>query len=154
MEKMYTSRELNIGKAGQHLVLADLLLRGVSAYPTDEGVNYDVVFDWKGKLNRLQVKSTLKKKLTRSGKPIYFFHVRRGGKRGNRTFQFGEFEGFALVALDVKQVFYLPFTRDFSRNSVTLRDRNFTYGRWENEKRGHNFYLQDLTWENFISELK
>ena len=146
------SKELNIGRAGQYYVLADLLLRGVKAFSTDEGVNYDVVADV-GKLIRLQVKTTQKQTLARIRKtPVYFFHLRRAGKGGKRKYQLGEFDGFALVALDKKEVFYLPFTEKISSNSACLRDKKLNYAGYRNWIRPGT-YFQDLTWEKFIKEV-
>jgi hypothetical protein len=52
------SRELELGRAAEHLVCADLLLDGWAAYPTAQGMPYDLVVDIGARLIRLQVKST------------------------------------------------------------------------------------------------
>lgn len=148
------SKELNIGRAGQYLVLADLLLKGIQAFPTDEGMSYDVVADTNGKLIKLQVKTTQKKRiLAQSSHPIYFFHIKRAGKNGARFYKMGDFEAFALVALDIKQVFYLKFDDNIKSNSICIRDKTTEYcGRAKGGKK-NGLYYQDLTWENLIQSL-
>jgi len=147
------SKELNIGRAGQYLVLADLLLKGVQAFPTDEGVGYDVVADVNGKLIRLQVKTTQKMRiLKQAANPIYFFHIKRCGKR-IRYYKFGDFDGFALVGLDKKLVFYLPFDENVKSNSICIRDKNIEYKKQASGGKKNGLYYQDLIWENLIRKL-
>jgi len=47
---MRDSKELQIGKAGEYLVCADLILKGFIAYPSEQGLPYDVFLDIDGKL--------------------------------------------------------------------------------------------------------
>lgn len=39
------SAEMEVGRAGEYLVMADLLLNGWVAYPTSQGVPYDIAVD-------------------------------------------------------------------------------------------------------------
>ena len=149
---MYESKELNMGRAGQYIVLADLLLKGLKTFPTSEGVNYDVVVDLNGKIIRLQVKTTRGKKIkSHCENPVYFFHLKRTGKFGKRIYQIGEFEAFALVALDIKKIFYLKFDRRIPTNSIVIRDKDIKYK--TRGGRTTRLYWQDLTWEKLLSEL-
>lgn len=50
--------DLQTGKAGEYLVCADLILNGFVAYPSEQGLPYDVVMDFNGRLLKVQVKST------------------------------------------------------------------------------------------------
>ena len=151
MMNNHISKELNIGRAGQYLTMSDLLEKGVQVFDTGEGVNYDLVVDINGRLIRLQVKTTQKPRLLhKHSKPIYFFNIRRAGKRGKRQYEIGEFDGFALVALDIRKVFYLPFDGKVGVASICIRDKNIVYqGRAKGGKK-NGLYYQDLTWENFI----
>lgn len=104
--------DLEIGKAAEHLVVADLILSGYRAYLTEQGLPYDIVIDHDGKLYRLQVKATrcAKKLPARGAVGVgYLFQVRRAGKGGRRQYSNGEFDILALVALDVRVIAYLPF---------------------------------------------
>lgn len=150
----HISKELNIGRAGEYIALADLILQGEKAFLTDQGMNYDLVVDKNGKMIRLQVKTTQKLKTKRGKKeykPTYFFHIRRAGKGAKRQFEIGEFEGFALVALDIKQVFYLLFDERIATASISLRDKKIKYQNSGGKGRRYLYY-QDLTWENFLKD--
>jgi len=148
------SKELSIGRAGQYLVLADLLLKGVEAFETGEGVGYDVVVDLNGKLIKLQVKTTKKKRaLAQSSHPIYFFHIKRAGKNGARFYQVGDFDAFALVALDIRQAFYLPFDESVKANSICIRDKDIEYCGQAKGGKKNGLYYQDLTWEALCRRL-
>lgn len=103
--------DLELGKAAEHLVVADLILSGYRAYLTEQGLPYDVVLDHHGGLYRVQVKaSRCAKRMPQraSHTPGYLYHVRRAGKRGRRKYGDDEFDILALVAMDVRIVAYLP----------------------------------------------
>lgn len=102
--------DLAAGTAAEHLVCADLLLAGLRAFLTDQNCPYDVAVEHERRLIRVQVKST------RSPRTIpqrvghhagYIFHVRRAGKGGLRQYETGEFDLYALVALDTRRIAYL-----------------------------------------------
>ena len=113
---------LEVGKAAEHLVCADLILSGYRAFLTDQGLPYDVVIDVSGRLVRLQVKATAAPKPVprRTHTPKYQWHVRRAGKGGKRIIGNNEFEILALVALDIRVVAYIPIS-DQVRQIVHLR---------------------------------
>jgi hypothetical protein len=52
------SAEMEVGRAGEYLVMADLLLNGWVAYPTSQGVPYDIAVDIGQRVIRVQVKFT------------------------------------------------------------------------------------------------
>jgi hypothetical protein len=102
--------DLQIGKAGEYMVCADLILKGHIAFPSEQGLPYDVVADINGKLIKIQVKTTRtfrpipqRKQYT----PAYLFHIKRCGKGGGKTYQEKDFDIMALVALDTKIIGYL-----------------------------------------------
>lgn len=104
--------DLELGKAAEHLVVADLILSGYRAYLTEQGLPYDVVIDHEGSLYRVQVKaSRCAKRMPQRATvtPGYLYNVRRAGKAGRRQYADDEFDVVALVAMDVRIVAYLPF---------------------------------------------
>jgi len=148
------SKELSLGRAGQYIVLADLLCRGVQAFDTGEGVGYDIVADLKGKLIRLQVKTTQKMRILNDhANPIYFFHLKRAGKNGNKFYKQGDFDAFALVAMDRREVFYLPFDDKVGSNSVCIRDKEINYLKQRSGGKKNGLYFQDLTFESLCKIL-
>ena len=103
------SAEMEIGRAGEYLVMADLLLNGWVAYPTSQGVPYDIAVDIGDRVLRVQVKATKMPKTPASlnrGTPLYVFHTRRAGKGGRRRYSAEDFDVLALVALDRRLIAY------------------------------------------------
>jgi len=104
--------DLELGKAAEHLVVADLILSGYRAYLTEQGLPYDAVIDHDGSLFRIQVKASREpKKLPQYGAigTGYLYNVRRAGKRGRRIYADDAFDIIALVGMDIRVVAYLPF---------------------------------------------
>ena len=94
---MAISRELNMGRAGEYLVLADLLLKGYQCFDSGQGANYDLIMENEnGKLIKIQVKTTEKKKQwnesTNKKNGSYFFYTKRCGKNGIKQYKEGDFD--------------------------------------------------------------
>jgi hypothetical protein len=102
--------DLQAGKAGEYLVCADLILQGHVAFPSEQGLPYDVVVDCAGRLLKVQVKTTRaplpvpQRQAHQSG---YLFTVKRCGKNGRGIYQSSDVDVFALVALDAREIGYL-----------------------------------------------
>ena len=131
-------RALEVGKAAEHLVCADLILAGHRAFLTDQGLPYDVVFDHRGRLLRVQVKATANPRPVpnRPGSgPSYQFRIRRAGKGSKRIIGNDEFDMMALVALDIRQVAYMPIGPKVLQN-IHLRVPNWPGGHG-NKSRGN-----------------
>jgi hypothetical protein len=143
------SKELNVGRAGEHLVMFDLLMQGYQCYTTDQGVSYDIIVDLGSNLLRLQVKTTGTSKLLRQdyATKSYVFNVRRAGSGGARKYQVSEFDGFACVALDLKQVAYIPFINTINK-SLILRDRRQNY--CQHNGGNHAPYFDEFTFDKFL----
>jgi hypothetical protein len=104
--------DLEVGKAAEHLVVADLILSGYRAYLTEQGLPYDLVIDHGNRLYRVQVKaSRCAKRMPQRAMntPGYLYHVRRAGKGGRRRYGDDEFDLLALVGMVIRVVAYLPF---------------------------------------------
>ena len=102
--------DMQIGKAGEYLVCADLIARGYIAYLSEQGLPYDVVLDADGKLLKVQVKTTRTHKQTPqrvSNINTYAFNVKRRGKNNKSEHTECSCDLFALVALDEKQIGYM-----------------------------------------------
>lgn len=106
-----SSRALEIGKAGEHLVCADLIMQGYKAFLSDQGLPYDVLVDT-GRILRIQVKSTLQAKNVSSAgrlpRVAYSWGVRRRGRDGSKRLDESSCDIVALVALDIRVVAYFP----------------------------------------------
>jgi hypothetical protein len=139
---------LEIGKAGEHLVCADLIMKGYKAFLSDQGLTYDVIVDLDGKLIRIQVKSTIYQRKVPQRKNIiagYLFHVDRRGRRQNKNYSTIDADMFAFVALDIKVVGYLAI-KDI-RKTMVLRSTTHEYL----TKKGT--YLENLTFEGALKNI-
>lgn len=104
------SKQLQIGKAGEYLVCADLILKGFIAFPSEQGLPYDILLDTGHKLLKIQVKTTEKARLIQQrNKPIpaYIFSIKRAGAKGLTRYEEKEIDLFALVCLDTMEIGYL-----------------------------------------------
>jgi len=134
--------DLALGTAAEHLVCADLLLAGYRAFLADQNCPYDVAVDTDQGMIKIQVKATRTVRAIpqrREHKAAYMFHVRRAGKKGKRVYAENEFDLLALVAVDVKQIAYLPPSKQ--RMTVHIRAE----GQYSGTKQGKTFSDYALT---------
>jgi len=104
--------DLQVWIAWEHLVCADLIMKWYNAYLSDQWLPYDVVVDVWWKLYKIQVKTTTKYRKVPQRKthtPAYLFWIKRCGKGWNKIYKDSDYDFMALVALDKKIVWYLPF---------------------------------------------
>lgn len=102
--------DLAAGKVGEYLVCADLILRGYTAFPSEQGLPYDVVADIGGRLFKVQVKTTRAPRAIPQRKEHttgYLFHVGKCGKGGVKQYSDADVDLFALVALDDRVIGYM-----------------------------------------------
>lgn len=115
--------DLNLGKAAEHLVVANLIMQGYHAFLADQGLPYDVVVDAGGRLLKVQVKATrgprpVPQRLTKT--QGYQFWVKRCGKRGAKAYVSADFDIMAFVAMDIGAIAYMPFLQT-ARGAIILR---------------------------------
>ena len=107
---MRLCNELQIGKAGEYLVCADLIMKGFVAFPSEQGLPYDVLMDNGKRLLRIQVKATTAPRIIpqrAKESQAYIFNIKRHGKNNSQRYDDREVDMFALVCLDTRQVGYL-----------------------------------------------
>lgn len=106
------SKELQLGKAAEHLVVCDLILKGYNAFLADQGLPFDVVVVIEGaRLLRVQVKSTSKLITTKKNKRHHYRFGLRTAKKGSRIVSVDGCDVVAFVALDIKTVGYVPIVQ-------------------------------------------
>lgn len=99
-----------LGKAGEHVVCADLFMRGWIATIASEGQGYDVIAERDGTMVRVAVKSTGQAQPRRTGaRDAYRFDVtkRRPVAPKRMRYTRRDCDLIALVTLDTKRVGYL-----------------------------------------------
>lgn len=119
---MRISNELQIGKAGEYMVCSDLIMKGFVAFPSEQGLPYDVLLDTGKKVYRVQVKTTLAPRTVpqRSKESkAYIFNVGRNGKSNSKRYSKSDMDLYALVCLDTRRVGYLK-SQDMP-NTINVR---------------------------------
>lgn len=117
------SNDLMIGVAGEHLVCFDLILKGFTAFMTEQGLPYDLISDINGKLIKIQVKTTRTHRATAQRKnhyPSYTFNIRKCGKGGRSFYSNDDVDLFALVCVDTRQIGYVAMCDMSSTISVRV----------------------------------
>lgn len=129
--------EINIGSAGEHLVLSDIMLQGYKCFKVEESLPFDIVmFDEKNKIYKIQVKSTLKRKVNyySKTKTSYSFSAVRQKKvrkkfkdKSGYTYKYKEnrytkddYDILACVIIPLKKVFYYKF-KDIKLKYISLK---------------------------------
>lgn len=102
---------IELGKAAEYLVCADIILHGYRCYPSDQGLPYDLVIDVDGRLLRVQVKSASYAKNCnakgRAERIAYTYNVRARGRSRKGRLSDRHCDLVAFVALDTRQIAYL-----------------------------------------------
>jgi hypothetical protein len=143
--------DLQLGKAGEYLVCADLILQGYIAFPSEQGLPYDVVADCNNRLIRIQVKTTENYRATpqrATYTPSYLFHCRRCGKEGRRSYNEKDFDVMAFVGLKYKIIGYLPLNK--VKMTMQFRVKSFDY----KKSKGNERYIEDLNFKKALNELQ
>lgn len=160
-----TSKELQIGKAGEHLVCFDLIMQGHNAFLTEHGFPFDILIEKNGVIKRMQVKTCSKISSHTKSYMRYSFSLRhgRGGKHAPLK---SDVEYYALVALDIKKIAYLHSAEAINKRGnvktgIQFKTININYGRrrYSNgtiRKTDSGRYIEDygkFNWEQDISQL-
>lgn len=146
--KLHYGNMLEIGKAGEHLVCADLIMKGYRAYLTDQGLPYDVIVDVNNKLLRIQVKTTLQSSFIPQRKQnykSYKFQCRRCGKGGRKEYSNNDVDIVAFVCIQDNLIGYLKI--EDVRTTMYFRTKKQKYF---SLKQG--IYLEDCIFDKIIGD--
>lgn len=114
------------GRAGEHLVCADILSRGYECFIAEGRLPYDLVADINGKMVRIQVKTTGGIKPCPQRKnhtPVYMWNARKFGKGSRHSYTPTDTDLVAYVALDRRVIAYR--TSERIAQSTVLRIREY-----------------------------
>lgn len=148
IEQTAALSELEFGRAAEYLVCAELILKGFPAFPVAPGLGYDLAVDMGDHLIRLQVKAT------RGPRPVpqrvaytpgYLFHMRKCGRGGRSAYVAGQFDGYALVAIDRRLIAFMEFG-ECQMQTLHLRVPGMAPAR--NASRVEA--MDDFPWERFV----
>ena len=114
--------DFQVGKAGEHLVISELLSLGYESFMAGEGLPYDIVFEKDGKLIRVQVKTSRKPSIIPQRlreTTGYIYHIKRRGKGMKKQYIKENIDLFAIVALDTKEIGYVFLSE--VKSTMTIR---------------------------------
>lgn len=138
------------GRAGEHLVCADILSRGYECFIAEGRLPYDVVADINGRMVRIQVKTTAGIKSCPQRKnytPVYMWNARKYGKGSRHSYERTDADLVAYVALDRSVIAYR--TSERIAQSTILRISDYR-DRYQSKSGG---FVEDFPFEKAIEEL-
>ena len=108
------------GNLGEVRVLSEFVKLGVQCYlPYGDGSSVDLIADFGGKLNRIQVKTS--EHLNKSG-AMEWKTTRQEGYHGNRTaYSVNEIDYFAFYCIETDIVCLVPFDKNFPISTISIR---------------------------------
>lgn len=154
-----TSDRFQIGKAGEYLTCADLLLKGFNVSPAGETLPYDLLLDTVKKILKVQVKTTETYRSTNQWRGVngaYVFSVKRKGADGGKRYEDNEVDIFAVVALDTMQVGYIKnvdMPTTINIRVEELRGQYHDEKGVENQKMAIELYKNGLTVKEICQKL-
>lgn len=149
--------DFQVGKAGEHLVVSELLSLGYEAFMAGEGLPYDIVFEKDNRIIRVQVKTSRQPSSVAQVKKEtigYIYHIKRNGKGGLKKYEKGSIDCFAIVALDTKEIGYLM--PDETKSTLIIRPTHLkgTYNGESDKKEQIKKLREDgLTYEQIKEKL-
>lgn len=108
------------GNLGEVRVLSEFLKLGIQCYlPYGDGSNVDLIADFGGKLNRIQVKTC--EALNKAG-AMEWKTTRQDGYHGSRTvYDLEDIDYFAFYCIETDIVCLVPYNNDFPASTISIR---------------------------------
>lgn len=133
----------NIGNIGQAFVVAKFIELGIPVYtPVGEGYPTDLIADFKGKLNRIQIKTT---ENLHDDCYMTWKITHQCGYHGNRIkYTKEEVDYFALYCLETKGLYLVPYEKA-KTNELTIRLDSYEGVRTKTMK-----FEAEYQFENFV----
>lgn len=154
-----TSDRFQIGKAGEYLTCADLLLKGFNVSPAGETLPYDLLLDTGKKILKVQVKTTETHRKTNQWRGVsgaYVFSIKRKGSNGEKRYENDEVDIFAVVALDTMQIGYIKNENMPTTINIRVEELRGQYHDEkgiENQKKVIELYESGLTVKEICQKL-
>lgn len=109
-----------LGNIGEVRVLAEFVKLGIPCYlPYGDGNTVDLIAEFNGKLNRIQIKTTAT--LNKVG-AMEWKVTRQAGYHGSReAYQADEIDYFAFYCVETDIVCLVPFDENFPTSTLSIR---------------------------------
>lgn len=134
-----------LGNIGEVRVLSEFIKLGVPCYlPYGDGNKCDLIADFNGKLNKIQIKTT--EKLNTNG-AMEWKVTRQEGFHGNRIqYNKEDIDYFAFYCIETDIVCLVPFDENFPSTILSIRMDNYTGNRLKTMR-----FVKDYQISNFIN---
>ena len=134
------------GNLGEVRVLSEFVKLGIQCYlPYGAGSGVDLIAEFGGKLNRIQVKTS--EHLNRAG-AMEWSVTRQEGYHGNRAnYSVSDIDYFAFYCIETDIVCLVPFDENFPVSTLSIRLDNYTGKRLSTMR-----FASDFSVEKIISQ--
>ena len=133
-----------LGNIGEARVLSEFVKLGIPCYlPYGDGNTADLIAEFNGKLNRIQIKTTMS--LNKAG-AMEWKVTRQEGFHGNRAqYNINDIDYFAFYCLETDIVCLVPFDENFPAATLSIRLDNYSGNRLSTMR-----FAKDFQISNFI----
>ena len=131
------------GNLGEVRVLSEFVKLGIQCYlPYGDGSGVDLIADFGGKLNRIQVKTT--EHLNKTG-AMEWKTTRQEGYHGTRvTYDKSDIDYFAFYCIETDIVCLVPFNEDFPVSTLSIRLDDYTGKRTSKMRFASDFLVEKI----------
>lgn len=131
------------GNLGEVRVLSEFVKLGVQCYlPYGDGSGVDLIADFGGKLNRIQVKTS--EHLNRAG-AMEWSVTRQEGYHGNRAiYSTDDIDYFAFYCIETDIVCLVPFDENFPASTLSIRLDDYTGKRLSTMRFASDFSVEKI----------
>ena len=132
-----------LGNIGEARVLSEFVKLGVPCYlPYGDGNTADLIAEFNGKLNRIQIKTTTS--LTKAG-AMEWKVTRQEGYHGNRVqYNTNDIDYFAFYCLETDMVCLVPFDENFPTSTLSIRLDNYSGNRLSTMRFAKDFQISNF----------
>lgn len=134
-----------LGNIGEVRVLSEFVKLGIPCYlPYGDGNKCDLIADFNGKLNKIQIKTT--EKLNTNG-AMEWKVTRQEGFHGNRIqYNKEDIDYFAFYCIETDIVCLVPFDENFPSTTLSIRMDNYSGNKLKTMR-----FVKDYQISNFIN---
>ena len=131
------------GNLGEVRVLSEFVKLGIQCYlPYGDGSGVDLIANFGGKLNRIQVKTT--EHLNKAG-AMEWKVTRQEGYHGNRVnYSLNDIDYFAFYCIETDIVCLVPFDENFPIQTLSIRLDNYTGTRLSTMRFASDFSVKNI----------
>ena len=134
-----------LGNIGEVRVLSEFVKLGIPCYlPYGDGNTVDLIADFNGKLNRIQIKTT--RFLNKAGAMEWSVTRQSGYHGAKQKYDTKDIDYFAFYCIETDIVCLVPFNENFPSSTLSIRLDDYSGSRTSTMR-----FAKDYQISNFIS---